>query len=90
MINFVYYLTNLLFIDTPLFYYINHRLSIVFCLYSGNIYLSLRIFLGNSLSCSFLIISELFCYEFLETLLIFLAILLPMKSPIASAAFLIF
>ena len=54
----VYYLTNLLFFDIPLLcYYINLRLSIIFCLSSGDIYLSLCI----SLSCSFVTVSELFC-----------------------------
>ena len=48
-----------------------------------NMYLSL----GISLSCSFVIVSELFCCEFYEIPLNLLAILLLMKSPVASAVF---
>ena len=84
MVDLAYYLTNLLFVDIPLlYYYINLRSSRIFCLSSGDIYLSLDI----SLSCSFVIISELFCGELLETLVILSAILLPVKSPVAYAAF---
>ena len=84
MVDFVYYLTNLLFSYIPLlYYYINLRSSIIFCLSSGDIYLSF----GISLSRSFLIISELFCGKLLETFVILLAILLPIKSPVASAVF---
>ena len=46
-----------------------------------NIYLSL----GISLSCSFL--TELFCGDVCETFVILSAILLPVKSPVASAVF---
>ena len=53
------------FFDIPLLYcYINLRSSIIFCLSSGNIYVSL----GISLSCSLITISELFCCEVFETL----------------------
>ena len=55
----------------------------MFCLSSGDIYLSL----GTSLSCSFKTVFELFCRERFETFVILLAILLPIKSPIASAVF---
>ena len=41
--------------------------------------------LGISLSCSFVTVSELFCCEFFETFVILSAILLPIKSPVASA-----
>ena len=58
MINFVYYLTNSLFFDIPLlYYYINLRSSVVFCLSTRDIDLSLDIYL----SCPFLIVSKLFC-----------------------------
>ena len=78
MIDLVYYQTNLLFSDIALlYYYINLRSSIIFCFSSGNIYLSL--------SCLFVIVSELFCGNLLETFVILLAILLPIKSPVASA-----
>ena len=79
MVGLVYCLTNLLFFDIPLFYYyINLRSLILFCLYPGDIYLSL----GISLSCSFVTVSEFF-----ETHIILLAILLPIKSTVASALF---
>ena len=55
--------------------------SIIFCLSLENIYLCL----GISLSCSFL--AELFCGDVCETFVILLAILLPIKSPVASAVF---
>ena len=42
-------------------------------------------FLGVSLSCSFVIVSELFRGNFLETSIILSAVLLPIKSPVASA-----
>ena len=58
---YFYCLTNLLFFDIPLLYfYINPRSTIIFCLSSGDIYLSLDI----SLLCSFVTVSELFCREF--------------------------
>ena len=43
--------------------------------------------LGISLSCSFVTVSELFYGEFFETFAILLIILLPIKSPVASAGF---
>ena len=83
-------LTNLLFFDiTLLYYYILLKSSIIFCLFSGNICLSLRISLWSLLfSSSFLTVSELFC-EVLEAFVIFYAILLPIKSPVASTVFII-
>ena len=60
-------------------YYISLRSSIIFCLCSGNIYLS------PSISSSF--VSELFCGEVSEALVILSAILFPMKSAAASAVF---
>ena len=59
----------------------NLRSSIIFCLSLENIYLSL----GISLSCSFL--TELFCGDVCETFVILSAILLPVKSAVASAVF---
>ena len=63
MVDFLYYLTNLLFYGIPLLdYYIHLRSSIIFCLSSGEIY-----FLsGISLSCSFVTIYELFCCQVFE------------------------
>ena len=46
-------------------------------------YLSLEI----SLSCSFVTVSELFCSKIFETFVILSAILLQIKSPVASAVF---
>ena len=84
MLDLVYYLTILLFFDIPLlYYYISRRSSIVFCLSIGDIYLSL----GFSLSCSFVTSSELFCGKVFETFVILSAILLQIKSPVASALF---
>ena len=84
MVDLLYYLTSLFFFDvTVLYYYINLRSSIIFWLSSGDIYLSF----GISLSCSFVIVSELFCNERLGTFVTLLAILLPIKSPVASAVF---
>ena len=72
MVDLVYYLINLLrFVISLLYYYINLGLSIIFCLSSGDIYLSLSI----SLSCSFEPVSKLFCCEVFETLVILSAIL---------------
>ena len=84
MVGSVYYLKNLLFFDIPLlYYYINLRSSIIFFLSTGDIYLSLDI----SLLCSFLTVSKLFFSDVLETFMILSAILLPVKSPVASAVF---
>ena len=86
MVNLVYCLTNLLFDDISLlYYYVNLISSIILCLSSEDIYLSLDI----SLSYLFVIVSKLFCSEFLERFVILLAILLPIKAPVASAVFLI-
>ena len=46
-----------------LYYYINLGLSIIFCLSSRDIYLSLGIYL----SCLFVNVSELFCCKYFET-----------------------
>ena len=56
----------------------------MFCLFSGDIYLSL----GISLSFSFVTVSKLFCCKFFETFVILSVILLPIKSPVASSVFL--
>ena len=45
MVDLVFYLINLLFFGIPLLYYsIKLRLSIIFCLFSGDIYLFFRYF----------------------------------------------
>ena len=67
MVDLVYCLTNLLFFDIPLiYYYINLRSSIISCLSSGDIYLSLAI----SLSYSLVTVSELFCSEVFDIFVI--------------------
>ena len=75
MVNLVYYLKNLLVFSIPLLHhYINLRLSIPFCLFSGDAYLSLGISLSKSIfSFSLSTVSELFCGEVLETIVTFLA-----------------
>ena len=65
-----------------LYFYINLRSSIIFSLSSGDVYLSV----GISLSFLFVIVSE-FYGKLLETLVILLAIVLPINSPVPSAAF---
>ena len=77
------FLRLLLFFDLQLlyYYYFNLKSSII----PWDIYLSLDI----SLSCSFVIVSELFCWKFFETSVILSAILLSIKSPAASGVILI-
>ena len=78
---FVNCLTDLFFSGIPLlYYYINLISSIIFHLFSGDLYLSSAIF--NSFSSVF----KTFCEGFFETLVILSAILLPIKSIIASSA----
>ena len=73
MVDLVYYLKNVLFFDIPLlYYYVNFRLSIFFCLFSGDIHIYLS--WGISLSCSFLTISELLFCEGFEIFVILSAI----------------
>ena len=70
-----------------LYCYINLRSSIIFCLCSRDIYLSLCISLSSStFSSSF--VTKLLWGEAFETLVILSAILFPIKSPVASAVFL--
>ena len=81
MVYLLYHVISLLFFDIPLlyyiiYYYINLRYYSFFCRY---IYLSLSI--------SSLFLTELFCGEVIETLVILSAILFPIKSPVASAVF---
>ena len=79
------HLSNLLFFGIPLlYYYINFNSSIICCLSSGDIYLFFGI--GISLLASF---GDNSFENFFETLVILSAILLPIKSPVASAVFLI-
>ena len=85
MVDLVYYLINLLFFDIPILYcYINLRSLIIFWPYSRDIYVSS----GISSLCSFVTVSKLFCDELFKKFLV-LAILLPIKSPVVPAVFLI-
>ena len=78
-----YCLTNLLFFDIPLlYYYTNLNSSIICCLSSGDMYLFFGMSFGLALPAS----DSLFGV-FLETFVILSAILLPVKSPVASAVF---
>ena len=82
MVNLMHCLTNSLFFDIPLlYYYTSLNSSIICCLFSGDMYLSF----GASDSS----LASLFCVflDFLETLVILSAILLPIKLPVASALF---
>ena len=84
MVDLVYCLTNLLFFNIPIScYYVNLRSSMIFSSSSGDIYLPLDI----SLSFSILTFSKLFCGKVFETFVMPSAILLPIKSPVASAVF---
>ena len=78
MINLVYRLASLLFFDiTLLYYYNNLSSSLIFCLCSGDMFLSP----------SFVTVSELFCGEVFKTFIILSAILLLIKSPVVSPVF---
>ena len=85
MVYLIHCLTNLLFFDILLLYsYTNLNSSIICCLSSGDRFL----FLGVSFSTSTSVL--LFCNSlvgFFETLVILSEILLPIKSPVASAVF---
>ena len=64
---------------------INLNSSIICFLSSGDMYLFLRVAISTSSSVS--IFGNYFADFFLETLVILSAILLPIKSPVASAVF---
>ena len=82
MADFIHHLSNLLYFGIPLlYYYINLNSSIICCHSFGEIYLSF----GISLLISFHCISLL--RDFFDALVILSAILLPTKSPVASAVF---
>ena len=88
MINLMFRcLANFLFFDIPLLYcYTNLNSSIICCLSSGDIYLFFGTSLGLTLSTSVLLLCNSFG-DFFEALVILSAILLPIKSPVASADF---
>ena len=86
----MHHLSNLLFFGIPLLcYYINLNSSII-CLSCGDIYLSFGISLlasfdGNSFGCNSVECNSL--GDFFDVLVILSAILLPIKSSVASAVF---
>ena len=85
MVDFMYCLTNLLFFDTPLWYYN----SSFCCLFSGDIYLSFGISIWL-LASSFCECNSVDCNspeDIFEKFVILSPILLPIKSPVASAVF---
>ena len=76
----MHHLSNLLFFGIPLlYYYINLNSSIICSFSCGDIYLSLGISILASFECKSL--------DFFDVLVILSAILLPIKSPVASAVF---
>ena len=77
----MYCLANLLIFDIPLLYYVNLNSLIICHLFSGDIYLSFGI------SVSFKLFCECNFLEDFQALVILSAILLPIKSPVASAVF---
>ena len=89
MVDLMRCLTNLLFFNISLLYcYTNLNSSIICCLSSTDIYL----LFGASISSfhKFLECNSIECNsvgDFFRTLVILLAILLPIKSPVASAFF---
>ena len=85
MIYLMHCLSNLLFFEIPLLYcYTNLNSSIICCFSSRDMYL----FLGVSLSTSTFASSFGNTFvDFFETLVILSAILIPIKSPVASAVF---
>ena len=68
--------------------YIFFWYSIIILLYKFFVFLlDIYIPLGISLSCSFVIVSELFCGELFDTYKVIFAILLPISLTVASAVF---
>ena len=82
----MHHLSNLLFFGIPVLYYcINLKSSIICCISCGGIYLSFGISLLASFECNHVECNSL--EDFFEELVIYSAILLPIKSPVASAVF---
>ena len=55
MVNLMYCLTNFLFFDIPLLYYVNFNSSLICCLFSGDIFFSFGVSVSSKLcwECSF-------------------------------------
>ena len=85
MVDLMHCIINSLFFDIPLLcYYTSLNLSIISCLFSGDMYLSFGVSVSSFAS---LFCERNFVEDFFETLVILSAILLPIKSPVASAVF---
>ena len=70
--------------DIPLLcYYVNLRSSIIFCLFSGDMYS----FISLICSSPFVTVSKLFFGEVFETFVILAVVLLPIRSWVNSAVF---
>ena len=85
MVDLICCLKNLLFFDIPLLYcYATRNSSIICCLFSGEMYIlfgaSISLLASSFFECNFV-------EDFFETLAILSAILLPVKSSVASAVF---
>ena len=85
----IYWKIICIFFDiTLLYYFLNFRSPIICCLFSGDIHFSFGIFLSRPIfAFSFAVGSRLFFHEVIRTFIILSAILLPIKSPVASAVF---
>ena len=85
MVDLVYCLTHLSIFNIPsLYYYINLR-SLIFCLFSVDIYLSFGIFLSKPIFFVLLsTVSELFCGEILDNFVI-ISVFYWIKSSVSSA-----
>ena len=90
MVDLMCCLTNLIFFDIPLLYcYTNLNSSIICYLSFGDMYLlfdsSISLLASSFFECNSVDHSSV--GDFFETLVILSAILLPIKSPVASAVF---
>ena len=84
----VYCPIDLSLFSIPLLYYFLKLRSTIFAFFSGVIYLYLGISLSFSVfSALFVTVPKLFWNEVLVTFIMLSTILLPIKSPIASAVF---
>ena len=89
MVDSMSCLRDLLFFDIPLSYFYTNLNSSIMCrLSSGDTYLFFGTSFGQTLPTS-ISLSRCFDEDFLKTPVILSAILLPIKSPVAAAVFLI-
>ena len=84
----VYYIANLWFFGTPFIILLYYLRSSIFCLFSGDKYLSFDVSLSNLIFyVSFATVSEVFCREVFKTFVILSAISLSIKSSVNLAGF---